>query len=50
MAGAREGHLVELFTEAGLREIESSVLTVRVEFADFDKVVGAVHAGCRPGR
>jgi SAM-dependent methyltransferase len=36
LAGAREGHLAQLFTAAGLREIESSVLTVRVRFANFD--------------
>jgi SAM-dependent methyltransferase len=33
--GSREGHLVELFTQAGLREIEDSKLTVRVGFAGF---------------
>src|SRR5690242_16493174 len=36
LAGAREGHLAELFAAAGLRDIESSVLTVRVRFVDFD--------------
>ena len=35
LAGAREGHLAELFAAAGLPEIEASVLTVRVRFADF---------------
>lgn len=33
--GSREGHLTELFSEAGLREIEESKLTVRVRFAGF---------------
>jgi SAM-dependent methyltransferase len=37
LAGAREGHLAELFAAAGLHEIESSVLTVRLRFADFDE-------------
>ncbi|MDT4992263.1 MAG: hypothetical protein QOH97_2155, partial [Actinoplanes sp.] len=36
LAGAREGHLAELFTAAGLHEIEPGVLTVRVGFASFD--------------
>lgn len=36
LAGSREGHLAQLCAEAGLREIESSVLTVRVGFATFD--------------
>lgn len=36
LAGARAGHLAELFTAAGLHEIESSVLVVRVRFAHFD--------------
>jgi SAM-dependent methyltransferase len=37
LAGAREGHLAELFAAAGLREIESGVLTVRAGFASFDE-------------
>ena len=36
LAGAREGHLAELCDQAGLREIESTVLTVNVRFATFD--------------
>jgi SAM-dependent methyltransferase len=36
LAGAREGHLAELFATAGLHEIDSGVLTVRVRFVDFD--------------
>ncbi|MEU4564698.1 class I SAM-dependent methyltransferase [Actinoplanes sp. NPDC023936] len=36
LAGVREGRLAELFTAAGLRDVESGVLTVRAEFADFD--------------
>ena len=36
LAGAREGHLAELFAAAGLRDVESSVLSIRVGFASFD--------------
>jgi SAM-dependent methyltransferase len=35
LAGAREGHLVELFETAGLRRVESARLTVRARFATF---------------
>jgi SAM-dependent methyltransferase len=37
LAGAREGHLAELFAAAGLADIASSVLTVRASFASFDE-------------
>jgi SAM-dependent methyltransferase len=37
LAGAREGHLAELFAAAGLQQIESAVLTVRVTFASFNE-------------
>jgi SAM-dependent methyltransferase len=36
LAGAREGHLAELFDQAGLTNIRSSRLTVRVGFTGFD--------------
>ncbi len=36
LAGAREGHLVELFERAGLRDIEQTALTVRVRFDGFE--------------
>jgi SAM-dependent methyltransferase len=36
LAGAREGHLLELFDQAGLNAIEGSRLTVHVHMADFD--------------
>ncbi len=36
LAGARGGHLAELCESAGLRDIESTTLTVRVSFATFD--------------
>src|SRR5687767_7796827 len=37
LAGAREGHLVELFEAAGLRHIEDSALVAHVEYASFDE-------------
>ena len=37
LAGAREGHLAELLDAAGLRDIEESSLTVRVEHATFEE-------------
>ena len=36
LAGAREGHLAELFQEAGLHEIEATVLSNTVEHASFE--------------
>lgn len=36
LAGARQGHLAELFDSAGLRAIESEPLTVRVVHPSFD--------------
>jgi SAM-dependent methyltransferase len=37
LAGTREGHLAGMFATAGLRQVESSVLTVRAGFASFDE-------------
>ncbi|MDI6102715.1 class I SAM-dependent methyltransferase [Actinoplanes sp. NEAU-A12] len=37
LAGAREGHLAELFGAAGLDQIESTMLTVSTRFAGFDE-------------
>jgi SAM-dependent methyltransferase len=37
LAGAREGHLAQLFQAAGLDEIEKCVLTVSVEHPSFDE-------------
>jgi SAM-dependent methyltransferase len=37
LAGARQGHLGQLFNDAGLREIEESTLSVRVEHPSFDE-------------
>jgi SAM-dependent methyltransferase len=36
LAGARQGHLVELFGEAGLHEIEETALAVDVEHPSFE--------------
>ena len=37
LAGAREGHLAELFAAAGLHEIEQTLLAVRVEHPSFEE-------------
>lgn len=37
LAGAREGHLGELFEAAGLQEIEESALSASLEHASFDE-------------
>ncbi len=37
LAGGREGHLAELFVEAGLREVEETALPVRVEHATLEE-------------
>ena len=36
LAGAREGHLVELFKTSGLRDVEEAVLVARVKYSSFD--------------
>lgn len=36
LAGARRGHLAELFEQAGLHDVESTTLTIRVGFTGFD--------------
>jgi SAM-dependent methyltransferase len=36
LAGVREGHLVELFRDAGLRDVEAATLTARRAHAGFD--------------
>jgi SAM-dependent methyltransferase len=36
LAGARQGHLTQLFQDAGLREVEESALSVSVEHPSFD--------------
>jgi SAM-dependent methyltransferase len=37
LAGAREGHLGELFRAAGLREVDEGALTVHVEHPSFEE-------------
>lgn len=37
LAGARQGHLVELFAAAGLREIQETALSIEREHASFDE-------------
>jgi SAM-dependent methyltransferase len=37
LAGARQGHLVELFGRTGLRDVSETVLTVRVGYQNFDQ-------------
>jgi hypothetical protein len=37
LAGTREGHLVELFRDAGLDDVTGSILPIRVEHATFDQ-------------
>jgi SAM-dependent methyltransferase len=50
LAGARQGHLAELFRAAGVHEIEESAIVVDVEHPDFEDwwepfLLGASHAG-----
>jgi SAM-dependent methyltransferase len=37
LAGAREGHLAELFVAAGLRDVASTMLTVQTRYQTFDE-------------
>jgi hypothetical protein len=37
LAGARQGHLVELFGHAGLHDVTESVLTVHVHYQDVEQ-------------
>ncbi|HEX5617118.1 MAG TPA: class I SAM-dependent methyltransferase, partial [Solirubrobacteraceae bacterium] len=37
LAGAREGHLAELFREAGLHDVEDGLLSVGVEHPSFEE-------------
>lgn len=48
LAGAREGHLAELFRAAGLREIEETVLSVDVEHPSFEDWWGPFELGVGP--
>jgi SAM-dependent methyltransferase len=60
LAGAREGHLAQLFTQAGLDQVQPAMLTVRVRHASFEHwwepftlgvgPAGAYVASLTPGR
>jgi SAM-dependent methyltransferase len=60
LAGAREGHLAEIFTAAGLREIEETTVSASLEHPGFDEwwepftrgvgPAGSYVAGLRPER
>lgn len=48
LAGAREGHLGELFREAGLTDIQESSLSVGVEFGSFEQWWAPYELGVGP--
>jgi SAM-dependent methyltransferase len=48
LAGAREGHLGELFLAAGLREVEEVTLSASAEYATFDEWWGPFTLGVGP--
>ena len=48
--GTREGHLRQLFVEAGLREVAETTLTADLEHPDFDAWWAPFAGGCRAGR
>ena len=48
LAGAREGHLGELFREAGLLDVNQSSLSVGVEFATFEEWWAPYELGVGP--
>ena len=48
LPGAREGHLVELFETAGLRDVEGSVVVANLEMATFDEYWGPFTRGVGP--
>ncbi|HEX7312163.1 MAG TPA: methyltransferase domain-containing protein [Gaiellaceae bacterium] len=48
MAGAREGHLMELFERAGLSGVENTALSVTLELASFDAWWEPFTAGVGP--
>jgi len=49
LAGARDGHLVELFTRAGLRSVEQGELTIRLAHPSFDAWWAPFTEGVGPG-
>jgi len=48
LAGSREGHLGELFREAGLTDVEESSLSVGVEFESFEEWWAPYELGVGP--
>src|SRR6185437_4710140 len=48
LAGAREGHLGELFVAAGLADVRQSSLSVAVQFASFDEWWAPYELGVGP--
>lgn len=48
LPGAREGHLAQLFTDAGLTDVESTSLVVELEHATFDDWWEPFTAGVGP--
>jgi SAM-dependent methyltransferase len=48
LAGAREGHLVELFQAAGLHDVEGSVVVAELEMATFDAYWEPFNRGVGP--
>src|SRR3954468_15924382 len=48
LAGAREGHLGELFGAVGLADVQQSALSVGVEFASFDEWWAPYELGVGP--
>jgi SAM-dependent methyltransferase len=48
LAGAREGHLAELFEQAGLADVEDTALSVTLELASFDDWWAPFTAGVGP--
>jgi SAM-dependent methyltransferase len=48
LPGVREGHLIELFTAAGLRKIQDATLTVTLEHPTFDAGWGPYTGGVGP--
>ena len=48
LAGSREGHLAELFEQAGLADVEDTALSVTLELASFDDWWAPFTAGVGP--
>lgn len=48
LAGARQGHLTELFTEAGLHDVQERALSVTVEHPTFEEWWGPFLLGVGP--